>query len=233
MKFTEPLITGTLIKRYKRFLADIKLEDGTIITAHTANTGSMKGLITPGNKVYLSYHDNPKRKLKYSWEIVNVGDSLVGINTSLPNKLVVEAIQNKLIPSLNNYQTLRTEVKYGENSRIDILLQDPQKEDCYIEVKNITLLEGNIAMFPDSVSLRGQKHLKELMNVVKSGKRACMFYVIQRTDAKAFAPADHIDPEYGKLLRKAIETGVEVFVYQTSISEHGITIKKQVNLKIQ
>lgn len=227
MKFQTALIEGTLIKRYKRFLADVKLNNGSIITAHTANTGSMMGLIDPGNKVYLSFHDDPKRKLKYSLEIIQVKKTLVGINTGLPNKLVKEAIENGTIKELQGYAHIQPEVKYGTNSRIDLLLTDKKNKKCYVEVKQVTLVQNKICSFPDSISTRGQKHLVELQNMVREGHRAVMIYVIQRADADRFTPADAIDPEYGKLLRQAVKNKVEAYCYQAKVSAKSISIHQQ------
>jgi len=227
MRYESPLIKGRLIKRYKRFLADVELESGEIITAHTANTGSMKGLIDQGNPVYLSHHDNPKRKLKYSWELVKIGRHWVGINTGLPNKLVAEGIKNGTIKELQGYDSCRPEVPYGKNSRIDLLLSN-EAQLCYVEVKNVTMVENQKAFFPDAVSVRAQKHLKELANMVQEGHRAIIFYVIQRPDAKEVLPADQIDPEYGQILRHVHKTGVEILAYQAKVSAKGVQLTQPV-----
>jgi len=225
MKFAAPLIPGTLLSRYKRFLADIRLENGQVVTAHCPNSGSMKGCKTPGSRVYLSFHDKPSRRLKYTWELVEANRVWVGINTGLPNKLVKEAIEESRIPELREYTGIRSEVKFGRNSRIDLLLENPVGQ-CYVEIKNVTLVENGQAQFPDAITLRGQKHIKELMRAVKMGYRAVLFFVVQRQDATSFAPADDIDPEYGRLLRQAVKNaGVEILVYQTRISSQEITIQ--------
>jgi len=228
MKFP-PLVTGTLIKRYKRFLADIQLDSGDIVTAHCANPGSMMGLKQPGARVWLSTNDNPKRKLKYSWELLEVdlgcGPHLVGINTSHPNSIVADAISQGRIAELDGYGSLRREVKYGNNSRIDILLQDAGKPDCYVEIKNVHLMrKAGFAEFPDSVTARGKKHLNELSAYVEKGHRCVMFYLIQRTDAETFSLARDIDPEYARSFDKAIKTGVEAYAYCCTISPTGIDI---------
>lgn len=228
MKFESSLHKGKLIKRYKRFLADVELENGDIVTAHTANTGSMKGLTEPGNAVYLQYHDNPKRKLKFSWEMVQVGRTWVGINTGLPNKLVKEAIENGTITELQGYSTIKPEVKYGENSRIDLLLSR-ENEKCYVEVKNVTLVENGQAYFPDSPSVRAQKHLKELETMVKQGHRGVMVFVLQRKDAHTVHPAHEIDPLYGKLIKQVTQNGVEALAYQAQVSKTGIKIHQKLN----
>ncbi|SFO79725.1 sugar fermentation stimulation protein A [Cohaesibacter marisflavi] len=225
MKFEKPLIPGRLIQRYKRFLADIELDDGTIITAHCANPGSMLGLKDPGTRVWLSKSDNPKRKLAYSWELSELDDAMIGINTSHPNRIVEEAIRARHVAELTGYETLRREVKYGKNSRIDILLQDEGKPDCYVEVKNVHLLrEQGLAEFPDSVTKRGAKHLSELADMVEQGHRAVMLYLVQRTDANRFALASDIDPAYAEAFQEATGAGVEAIVYQCDISHQEINL---------
>ena len=237
MKFPNPLIKGTLIKRYKRFLADVTLETGEEITAHCANPGSMLGLKDPGSTVWLSPATNPKRKLKYSWELIETNDfkkkTLVGINTSLPNKLAEEAILNGTIKELRDYQNLKREVKYGENSRIDILLDNPEinEQKCYVEIKNVHLLrEKNLAEFPDSVTARGAKHLKELSDMVKQGHRAVMFYLIQRDDCTSFSLAEDIDKAYKDAFLKAIDTGVEAIAYKCKLTTTEIKVTKPVKI---
>ncbi len=225
MKFNQALIRGTLIQRYKRFLADVRLDSGETVTAHTANSGSMKGLVSPGNPVFLTFHDRPERKLKYSWEIVQVGSTLVGINTSFPNLLVEEGIRAKCIKELLGYRDLRREVKYGENSRVDLLLSNGERERCYVEVKNVTLLEAEgKALFPDAVSERGVKHLDELARQVKEGHRSVLFYVVQRGDAHTVHPAEAIDPEYAEALRRAAKAGVELMAYQAHVALDEIVL---------
>ncbi len=229
MKFPTPLLTGTLIKRYKRFLADIRLDNGKIVTAHCANPGSMMGLKEAGARVWLSMSDNPKRKLKYSWELLEVdlgcGPHLVGINTNHPNRIVAEAIADGRIPELAGYSSLRREVKYGENSRIDILLQDEDRPDCYVEIKNVHLMRNaGLAEFPDSVTGRGRKHLDELCAYVQQGHRCVMFYLIQRTDAATFSLARDIDKEYAHTFDTAKKSGVEAYAYSCTISSEGIDI---------
>ncbi|WP_455365101.1 DNA/RNA nuclease SfsA [Kaarinaea lacus] len=247
MKFSQPLIQGTLIRRYKRFLADVELASGEKITAHTANTGSMLGCQTPGSQVWLSVSDNPKRKYQHSWEIVATGGeavpTLVGINTMLSNKLVHEAICNGTITELQGYQSIQTEVKYGhENSRIDLLLQPfPDAQDhakkqatlCYVEVKNVTLVENNIAYFPDAVSKRGSKHLRELMEMVEEGNRSVIFFCVQRADATEVTPADHIDADYGRWLRQAVNQGVEAIAYQASVTPSEIRLVKRLPVVLE
>ncbi|MCH7936236.1 MAG: DNA/RNA nuclease SfsA [Proteobacteria bacterium] len=241
MKFPDPLIRGTLIRRYKRFLADVKLEDGAkageVVTAHCANPGSMLSVNEPGSEVWLSPARNPERKLKFTWEMIRVSRSLVGINTQLPNALVAEAVEAGEIPELGGYPSLRREVKYGVNSRIDLLLEKDgdhggggaNNEKCYVEVKNVTMkrdLSKNApAEFPDAVTARGTKHLVELAAMVGLGHRAVMFYLVQRQDAKSFAIAADIDPIYAKGLQVARKSGVEVLCYGCKLSKSEIRIE--------
>lgn len=217
MKFPDPLIRGTLIKRYKRFLADVTLDDGTQVTAHCANSGSMLSVNTPGSEVWLSPARNPNRKLRYTWELIRVDEALVGINTQHPNTLVAEAIEQGTIPELSGYGSLRREVKYGQNSRIDVLLEDTEKPACYVEVKNVTLKRdpgpGGLAEFPDAVTSRGAKHLTELAEMVAAGHRAVMVYLVQRPDCGSFRLAEDIDPEYARAFTKARAAGVEALCY--------------------
>ena len=233
MKFPDPLIRGTLLRRYKRFLADIRLDDGKEITAHCANPGAMLGLRDEGAEVWLSPSRNPKRKLKYSWELVHADGGLVGINTAHPNGLVEEAIAEGKVDGLNNYDEMRREVKYGQNSRIDILLQGDGRSDCYVEVKNVHLMrQPGLAEFPDSVTKRGAKHLVELGDMVAAGNRAVMFYLVQRTDCKRFTIAADIDPTYAKELDRALSRGVEAVCYDCSIDNRGIEVRGPLRLEL-
>jgi sugar fermentation stimulation protein A len=238
MEFDAPLVEGRLIKRHSRFLADVELASGEFITAHTSNTGAMLGCKQPGSKVWLSESSNPKRKYRYTWEIVEAitgaGVVPVGINTMRSNLLVKEAIENGTISELQGYNEIRTEVKYGkENSRIDLLLRSTGTEKrnhtpCYVEVKNVTLVENKIASFPDAVSKRGAKHLRELMNVVSDGGRAVIFYCIQRADVIEFRSADHIDLAYGQFLRQSVAKGVEPLAYLACVTSKSIHLTKSV-----
>lgn len=223
-----PLITGTLIKRYKRFLADVELESGEIVTAHCPNTGSMQACCEPGRSVYLSRHDNPKRKLKYTWELIAMPGSLVGVNTLTPNRLVALAIAGSDIKELRGYDRIQREVKVGDHSRIDLLLTKGANRRCFIEIKNSTLVEDGVALFPDAVTARGQKHIAELEKLSAAGDRCVMFYFIQRMDARVFRPADHIDVAYGKALRQAVKNNVEVLAYDVHIDLQGIRIRRKI-----
>jgi len=221
------LLCGTLLKRYKRFLCDVKLKNNHTVTAHCPNTGSMKECYEPGCRVYLSRHTNPARKLRYTVEMTHMGTTLVGINTQVPNHLVKESITLGAVPSLRGYPRVRSEIPYGENSRIDLLLENG-RERCFVEVKNCTLVTDHVAYFPDAVSTRGLKHLLELERQVLEGDRCVMFYLIQRTDAHVFKPADHIDPAYAKTLRRVFTRGVEIMVYDVHIDLKTITLNQPI-----
>jgi len=233
MQYKTPLISGKLIKRYKRFLADIELESGEIITAHCPNSGSMKSCQTPGWNVKLSYHDKPTRKYKHTWEMVHNGFCWIGINTGIPNQIVEEAIKSDKIEKLKGYSEIKREVRYGKNSRIDIFLKN-DKQTCYTEVKNVTLVEEDgFYSFPDSITERGRKHLYELIDMVNQGHRAVMFYVIQRSDGTTFKPAAHIDPAYAESLKEAHGKGVEILVYQAEVSPGSIVLKNEIPWDIE
>ena len=226
MEFKSPLIPGTLIRRYNRFLADVTLESGEVVTAHCANPGAMLGLKAEGLRVWLEPSDNPKRKLKYSWRLVNLPDGhMAGIDTSVPNMVVGEALRARKVAELSAYGAIRAEVKYGENSRVDFLATAPGLPDAYVEVKNVHLLRtGTLAEFPDSVTTRGAKHLVELGNMVAAGHRAVMLYLVQRTDCTALSFADDIDPGYAAAFATARSRGVEALCYATRITTSGVTL---------
>jgi len=232
MKFPDPLIKGTLVKRYKRFMADVELPTGDIVTAHCANSGSMLSVREPGSEVWISPARNPDRKLKFTWELIRVGDAMVGINTSHPNALVSEAIENGTIAELQGYDSQRREVKYGQNSRIDVLLEKEDGSKCYVEVKNVTLKRDlgsdKPAEFPDGVTARGAKHLVELSDMVAEGHRAVMVYLVQRDDSDSFNLARDIDPEYGAAYDKAIKAGVEILGYTCQITPEEIVVTRRV-----
>lgn len=223
-----PLIPGILVKRYKRFLADVKLNDGKVVTAHCPNTGSMKGCCVSGRPVYLSFHDNPKRKLKYTWELIEMPTSMVGVNTLIPNRLISESIKTEVVPELTGYEMVAREVKISEHSRIDLALTAGNRKPCYVEIKNCTLVENRVASFPDAVTSRGLKHIIELQAMIDSGCRCVMFYFIQRMDAVVFKPADHIDPKYGEGLRAAVKSGLEILAYDVAIDLNGIKLNRKI-----
>ncbi|QFI36451.1 DNA/RNA nuclease SfsA [Moritella marina ATCC 15381] len=231
MQYSSPLQSATLIKRYKRFLADVILENGEEVTIHCANTGAMTGCGDAGDTIWYSTSDNPKRKYSRSWELTEKANGdMICINTARANQLAKEAIECASISQLTGYETLRSEVKYGnENSRIDFLLEDSQLGKCYIEVKSASLLQDDCGYFPDTVSVRGQKHLRELMAVKKSGQRAVLLFVVQHTGITTLKPAKHLDKDYSDLVKQAINQGVEVFAYASTIETDGITLVEQIS----
>ncbi|WP_158966033.1 DNA/RNA nuclease SfsA [Paraglaciecola sp. L3A3] len=228
MYFSENLIQGTLIKRYKRFLADVELADGSIVTAHCPNTGAMTGCAEPGWQVWLSPSNNPKRKLAYTWELVLTDQNhWIGVNTHKANGLVKEALEQDKIQELMGYENIKAEVKFGdENSRIDFLLSAVDKVDCYVEVKSVTLLEHDFGYFPDAKTLRGQKHLRELSSIAKQGKRAVLFFCVQHTGIGSVQVAKHIDKNYADELCQAVANGVEIFTYACQINSKKIVINQ-------
>ena len=236
MKFASPLLQGRLVQRYKRFLADVLLPDGSTVTATCPNTGAMLGLTAPGSTVWLSESDKATRKYRHTWEMVEAdlgaGPVMVGINTGHPNALVSEAIAAGRIPQIAGYSALRREVKYGVNSRIDILLEEQGKAPCYVEIKNVHLMrEAGLAEFPDSKTERGVKHLGELAAQVQGGCRAVMVYLIQRADAQSFDVARDIDPAYAAAAKAARAAGVEMLAYRCRLSAEGIEVDAAVPLR--
>jgi len=231
-----PLYAGILLKRYKRFLADIELDTGEVITAHCPNTGPMTGVCHIGGRVMVSYSENPKRKLPYTWELAAVNDPVttwVGANTALPNRVIKSALAARLIPELGNYGTIRPEVKYGSDgkSRIDFLLDEEGDRPIYVEVKNTTWAKQTLALFPDTVTTRGQKHLKEMTDLLPTA-RSVMLYFINRGDCTEFAPGDEADPEYGALLRRAIAAGLEVLPCRFNVTPKKIQYLGLANLAL-
>ena len=229
MKFKDRLLQGTFITRYKRFFVDINFK-GNIITAHCPNTGSMMGLLNKGNKTWFSESNDPKRKLKYSLEIIKVGKNLVGINTLLTNKLIFEALNLKKIKSLIKFDNIKTEVKFSNDTRFDFLISN-SKEKCLLEAKNVTLLRNKkIAEFPDAITSRGTKHLVELINAKKKGFQSCILYLIQRQDCKAFKIAEDIDINYKITFDKAIKAGVKILCYDCKINDEEVKLNNQIKL---
>jgi sugar fermentation stimulation protein A len=226
------MLEGRLVKRYKRFLADVELEDGSVITAHCPNTGSLLGCKEPGSRVILRDSQNPKRKLRYVFQSIQVGRSLVNVDTSLPNAVVFEAVERGLIPELTGYAEARREVPYGKNSRIDLLLTSAKGALCYVEVKSTTLTRGRTALFPDSVTERGRKHLGELIDMVREGHRAVQFFFVSRAGVNRFAPADDIDPAYGAALRDAEAAGVELLAYSTRVRPDRLEIHRRLPIAL-
>jgi sugar fermentation stimulation protein A len=237
MQLPFPLQGGRLIQRYKRFLADVKLDSGDVVTAHCPNPGSMIGLRSPGSRVWLSRSDNPKRKLAYTFELIEVDGLLVCINTGHPNAVAAEAISAGNISELSGYDSLRREVRFGENSRVDILLEDPTRGLCYVEIKSVTLKRDDgpnpgAAEFPDAVTKRGAKHLVELSNMVAQGHRAVMLYLVQRQDCDWFLLSEDIDPAYAAAFRQARALGVEAICYECQITTTEITVARSMNIDI-
>ena len=232
MRFQTPLVPAILQRRYKRFLADVTLSDGREVTAHCANPGSMMGLAEPGTKVWLETNDDPKKKLKFGWRLVEhpTGD-FTGVDTSVPNRMLRKAIEEKRVPGLDRFSDLRAEVKYGDNSRIDFLLSDADLPDTYVEVKSVTLSRiMGLAEFPDSVTARGTKHLNELITMKRKGHRAVMLYLVQRTDCTSFSLASDIDPVYAQTWKAATSEGVETLVFDCNITPEEITLGKSVSV---
>ena len=231
MKFSQQLVPGNLIKRYKRFLADIQLKDGTLITAHCPNSGSMLSCDIPGSEVLLSFHQNPKRKYAYTWEMIKINSTWVGINTIVPNRFVYESIKENNISELTGYSEILREQKVGQKSRLDLMLRN-ENDICYVEIKNVTLVENGMALFPDAVTTRGTRHLHELINLKEQGHRAVIFFLIQREDGQSFAPADHIDPIYGTTLREAFARGVEILPYRAIVTPKEILLDRKLKFNL-
>jgi sugar fermentation stimulation protein A len=225
-------VEGILLQRYKRFMADIRLSDGTVVTAHCPNSGSMKECSEPGSTVYLSESNNPARRLRYTWELIAMPTSLVCVNTLVTNKLVRQAVTGGLVPALAGYGSVRSEVNTGRGSRIDLVLDEEGQPSCFVEVKSCTLVQSATACFPDAVTARGLKHLKELQEEVSLGNRGVMFFLIQRMDATIFKPADHIDAAYGRGLRDAVRNGVELQCYDVTLTREQIGLRRPVPVQL-
>ncbi|MDY4335288.1 DNA/RNA nuclease SfsA [Pectobacterium brasiliense] len=232
MNYTPRLQPARLIKRYKRFLADVVTPEGETLTLHCANTGAMTGCATPGDTVWYSTSDNPKRKYAQSWELTETQQNhWICVNTLRANTLLYEALLENRIEELAGYPDVKTEVKYGtENSRVDLLLQAPDRIDCYIEVKSVTLLQHECGYFPDAVTLRGQKHLRELQQMVANGKRAVLFFAVLHSGIQQVSPARHIDPRYAELFTETQRAGVEILCYGSTLCPDGITLTHKLPL---
>jgi sugar fermentation stimulation protein A len=231
MRFEPPLVTGTLIRRYKRFLADVTLRTGQQVTAHVPNTGSMTGSAIPGCTVALSHHPEPHRKLAWTWELARTGRIWIGVNTLLTNRIVAEALEAGRIGPLRGYPSIRREVRLGRSSRIDFVLEGPRGA-CFLEVKNVTLVEEGRALFPDAITTRGARHLEELTHLVRRGQRAAMLYLVNRADSTSMGPARHIDPAYGRLLDRAASAGVELLAYRARASTRHIVIERKLPVRL-
>jgi sugar fermentation stimulation protein A len=221
------LVVGRLVRRYKRFLADVVLETGEKVTAHCPNTGRMDACCEPGRTVYLSVHDNPKRKYPYTWEIIRMPTSMVGVNTLIGNRLIYRTLEAGVLTEFGDIQTVQREIAVANHSRIDLMLTDQRGSQIYVEVKNCTLVQNGVAMFPDAVTARGLRHIVELQRLRAAGHRVVMFYFIQRMDAASFKPADHIDPAYGQQLRQAVADGLEVIAYDVSLTTRRIRLNRR------
>lgn len=234
MRFATPLVPGRLIRRYKRFLADVDLEDGRQVVAHCANTGAMTGLNTPGTRIWLEPNDDPKKKLDYGWRLSELpGGHWAGIDTAVPNRVVKEALLARRINALSHYTGVRPEVKYGQASRVDFLLSEDGLPDTYVEVKNVHLSRQDAwAEFPDAKTERGARHLNELARMVEAGHRAVMFYLVQRTDCTRFRLADDVDKTYAEAFAQATSAGVQVMCYDTEISTQGVSLGKPLQIVI-
>ncbi len=226
MEFEQPLIGGKLIKRYKRFLTDVALDNGDEVVAHCTNSGSMKTCLEEGADVRLSPVNDPKRKTKFTWEMIRINGKWIGINTNHPNRLVFEAVRDGEVPKLRGYTDVKREVKFGD-SRFDVRAQN-ETETCFIEVKNVTMKDGDYALFPDAKTERGRKHLETLIKVKQDGMRAVMFYVIQRQDIRKFGAAREIDPAYAETLSKAVKAGVEVIAMMAEVTPEQIALVKEI-----
>ena len=231
MKFNSPLIPGTLLRRHKRFLAEVKLKSGETIWAHCPNSGSMKGVNIPGNAVLVSHHPSDKRVLQYTWEMISIDGGWVGINTMIPNRIAAEAFESGLIPAFRRYGEYRSEVKISQDSRIDFVLG--KRGQCMVEVKNVTLVENGVARFPDCVSTRAAKHVRHLIENVRDGNTSAVLFVIQHHAAECFSPADDLDPEFGIILRKAVHSGVRIEAWKAEVSPEGIALRERVKVKVK
>ncbi len=232
MRFDAPPLTATFRKRYKRFFADVELPDGSVLTAHCPNTGSLLGCKEEGSPVWLRDSGNEKRKLRFTWQAIRVQDAWVNVDTGLPNRVVAEAVEAGQVPALAGYDDLKREVKYGTNSRIDILLSDAKRAPCYVEVKSTTLIDGEAALFPDAVTERGRKHLHELIGEIERGNRAVQFFFVSRDDVAIFRPADEIDPDYCDTLRLAAEAGVELLAYTAKVEPGRIELGRPLEIEL-
>ncbi|MCR4439140.1 MAG: DNA/RNA nuclease SfsA [bacterium] len=232
MQLPAPLFSGTLVRRYQRFLADVRLADGRLVTAHCPNSGSMRGCSAPGSLVLLSAANDRKRRCAFTWELLMVDGTSVGINPLRANPLVAEAWRGGLVPELSGYAELKPEVRFGPHTRFDFMLAGPDGR-CFVEVKNVTLVEDGVAYFPDAVTTRGKRHLEELVGAVARGWRAVIFFVVQGGDARLLRPADHIDPAYAGALRQALAAGVECVAYRARVSESCIELERRISCSVE
>lgn len=232
MRITLPTLEGKFLRRYKRFFADVELDDGNVVVAHCPNTGSLKGCLEPGRRAVLRDTQDDKRKLRYVFQAIQVGDHLVNVDTALPNSAMFEWVSAGMVPELAGYDQVRREVAYGENSRIDLLLERASGERCFVEIKNTTYSVGDTAAFPDARTERGLKHLGELARVVERGQRAVQFYFVSRDDVARFRPADEIDPEYAAALRQVARRGVEVLAYSVAVTPRSLMLSRRLEVEL-
>ncbi len=232
MRFPAAPLAGRFVRRYQRFFAEVELEDGARLVAHCPNTGSLLGCLAPGSPVWLRDSGNPERKLRHTWQAVRVGRTWVNVDTSLPNRVVAEAVAAGRLPGLAGYAALRREVPYGRASRIDLLLEDPARGTCHVEIKSTTLAQGEVALFPDAVTARGTKHLAELARLARAGQRAVQFFFVNRADVTRFRPADAIDPEYGRALRRAAAAGVEILAWTTRVEARELELLRPLPVEL-
>jgi len=232
VRFEQPLLEGTLLRRHKRFLADVRLDNGEEVTAHCANPGSMQGVSEPGSKVLVSVDKDPHRKFKHELEIIYSGRILVGIHTGRPNAVVSEAVSKGVIPELAGYATMRRDVEFGRDRHIDLLLEGNGLRTCFVAVKSVTMSEGDAAMFPDAVTERATRQMSELVDIVREGNRAMVFFLAQRADVERFRVADQMDVEFGQALRDAMARGVEVVCYRAKVQRRGIELDRRLAVEI-
>lgn len=234
MRYGHPVVHGVLRRRYKRFLADVELADGALVTAHCPNSGTMLTCAEEGRPVLLTDRaGSTPRKLRFTWEAIRMGRSWVLVNTALPNAVVAEAVLRGAIPELAGYRALRREVAYGrEGSRVDLLLEDPARPRCFVEIKNATMRVGSGALFPDAVTDRGARHLRELARAARRGERAVIFFLVGRGDCLWVGPASHVDPEYARTLVRAVRAGVEVLCYRACVTAEGVTLGRRLDLRL-
>lgn len=232
MRFPSAPLEGRLVRRYQRFFAEIELAGGERLIAHCPNTGSLLGCLAPGSRVWLRDSGNPARKLRFTWQAVRIGRAWVNVDTALPNRVVAEAVSARRVSELAGYAGLRREVPYGRASRIDLLLEDEARGTCHVEIKSTTLSENGAALFPDAVTSRGTKHLTELTRLARAGKRAVQFFFVSRADVELFRPADAIDPEYCRALRRAVAAGVEVLAYTARVEAWRLELLRALPLDL-
>jgi sugar fermentation stimulation protein A len=232
VRFDSPPLAGRLVRRYKRFFADVRLASGEVVTAHCPNTGSLLGCLDAGNPVWLRDSGNAARKLRFTWQAVRVGRAWVNVDTLLPNRVVADALARERVPELAGYPERRREVRCGKSSRIDLLLDGKDGRPCFVEIKSTTLVDGKVALFPDARTERGVKHLAALARAARRGERAVQFFFVNRADVELFRPADAIDPEYGRALRRAVAAGVEVLAWTARVGARSLELGRSLPIDL-